>query len=67
MFLLYKTVLSLYKLYNSDFNPIEFTLLNFNQMLTGRQTNFITSKSNALRVGMNCLTNTLMLINNEFP
>ena len=67
MFLLYKTALSLYKLYNCDYNPIEFISLNFNQILTGRQTNFITLKSNAIKVGMNCLTNRLTVINNKIP
>ena len=33
--------LHIWDLYNYDYNPIEFTLLNFNQILTGRQTNFI--------------------------
>ena len=36
MFLKYKMALCLYKLYNQDFNPIEFSHLNFNQILTGR-------------------------------
>ena len=35
MIILYKTALSLFKLYNNDYNPLEFTLLNFNQILTG--------------------------------
>ena len=63
----YKTALSLFKLYNTDFNPFEFTLLNQNQILTGRQTNFITSKSNLKKVGINCLANRLTIINNKIP
>ena len=51
MFLLYKMALSLFKLYNHDYNPLEIALLNFNQILTGRQMNFITIKSNARKVG----------------
>ena len=34
-----------------EFNPIEFVLLNFNQILTGRQLNFISIKSNSFKVG----------------
>ena len=41
----YKLSLCLFKLYNSNFNSIEFVLLNFNQALTGRQVNFKTLKS----------------------
>ena len=67
MILLYKTGLSLFKLYNSDFNPLEFALLNFNQILTGPQTNFITLKRNARKVGINCLANRLIVINNKIP
>ena len=56
-----------FKLYNKDFNSIEFALLNFKQILTGRQTNFTTSKSNALKVGIYSLANRLFYINNEIP
>ena len=34
-------IFRLFKLYNSNFNPIEFLALNFNQILTSRQTTFI--------------------------
>ena len=67
MILLYKTALSLFKLYNNDFNPLEFALLNFNQILTGLQRNFITLKSNVRKVGINCLANRLTVINNKIP
>ena len=67
MILLYKTALSLYKLYKIDFNHLEFISLNFNQILTGRQTNFITLKSNERKVGINCLANRLTVINNKIP
>ena len=36
----YKLALCLFKLYNSKFNTLEFVGLNFDQILTGRQTNF---------------------------
>ena len=67
MFVKYKLALCLYKLYNSNFNTFEFTLLNFNQVLTGRQTNFIILKSNNSKVGLNRLANRLHYINNFIP
>ena len=63
----YKLALCLFKLYNKDFNLIEFEILNFNQILIGRQTNFIKSKSNSLKVGINSLANRLFVINNGIP
>ena len=59
MLMQYKLALCLYKLYNVQFNPFEFTLLNFNQILTERQTNFISQKSNSFKVGINSLANRL--------
>ena len=47
-----------------EFNPIEFVLLNFNQILTGRQLNFISIKSNSVKVGINSLANRLTSIKN---
>ena len=67
MMMNYKLALSLFKLYNKDFNSIEFVNLNFNQILTGRQTKFITLKSNFYKVGMNSLANRLQVINNKIP
>ena len=40
MLMEYKLALCLYKLYNFTFNSIELMQLNFNQILTGRQTCF---------------------------
>ena len=45
----YKLAFSLFKLYISEFNEFEFVGLNFNQILTGRQTNFISSKTIILK------------------
>ena len=67
MYMKYKLALCLYKLYNIPFNPIEFQLLNYNQILTGRQLNFCTLRSNSFKVGMNCLSNRLHSINNLIP
>ena len=63
----YKLAICLYKLYNSEFNPIEFYLLNFNQVVTSRQRNFIIVKSNRTRVGLNSLANRLYTINGIVP
>ena len=65
--MLYKTALCLFKLYNMEFNSIEFIGLNFNQIITGRQTNFLTLKSNTYKVGMNALANRLFPLNNKIP
>ena len=45
----YKLALCLHKIYNQDFNSIEFTNLNFNQILKRRQTVFKTLKTNFIR------------------
>ena len=65
--MLYKLALALHKLYNVEFNPIEFIILNFNQILTGRQENFISLKSNSFKVGINSLLNRLHFLNNKIP
>ena len=68
----YKLSLCLYRLYNSpfnlkEFNSKEFIRLNENQILTSRQTCFITGKSNNLKIGLNCLSNRLYLLNKNYP
>ena len=68
----YKLSLCLYRLYNSpfnlkDFNSKEFIRLNVNQILTSRQSYFITGKSNNLKIGLNCLSNRLYLVNKTIP
>ena len=65
--MLYKLALALHKLYNVEFNPIEFIILNFNQILTGCQENFISLKSNSFKVGIIPLSNRLHLLNNKIP
>ena len=66
-FIKYKIALCLFKMYNINYNNIEFIRLNLNQVLTSRQTHFITSKSNNLKIGVNCLTNRLYLFNGIIP
>ena len=63
----YKLALCLYRLYNSDFNSMEFCLLNQNQVTTSLQTKFLTIKSNRFRIGLNSLMNRLHHINGIIP
>ena len=66
-YLLYKHALALYKLYWSDEPTNEFCALNYNSILTSRQTNFITTKDNKRRVGLNALANRFYPLNNRIP
>ena len=63
----YKMALCLFKLYNTNFNSVEFVLLHFNQVFTSRQTTFKIMKNNNTRIGLNSLTNRLNLINDLIP
>ena len=63
----YKLAISLFKLYNMNYNVIEFCSLNINQVITSRQTKFVTVKSNRTKVGLNSLSNRLHTINNLIP
>ena len=56
-----------FKLYNCNFNSIEFSSLNFNQILTSRQTTFKIVKSNSWRIKLNSLANRLHHINDIIP
>ena len=72
----YKMALSLFRIYNiyiffflriynCNFNLIEFVALNFNQIFTSRQMNFITTNNNRTKVGLNCLANRPYYINGQ--
>ena len=63
----YKLSLCLYKLYSVPFNSKEFLRLNENQILTSQQTFFIAGRSNKLKIGLNCLSNRLSLLNKTIP
>ena len=63
----YKLALCLLKLYNCNFNLIEFSSLNFNQIFTSGQTTFKIVKSKRTRIGMNSLTNRLHYIDDIIP
>ena len=51
-YLIYKHALSLFKLYNLVDYSLEWSALNLNQILTTRQKNFISSKSNKKKVNI---------------
>jgi hypothetical protein len=53
----YKLGLQLYKIFNQRLPIDEWLHLHFNQIITSRQTMFMTRKDNNLKVGIKCLTN----------
>ena len=65
--MLYKHAILLHKLYNTMNHDLEWQSLNFLQVLTSRQSNFITLKGNRLRVGLNALANRLYVLNGKIP
>ena len=66
-YLIYKHALMLFKLYNSIDYSVEWSALNVNQILTTRQTLFISSKSNKKKVGLNAMANRLYILNGKIP
>ena len=66
-FLLYKHAISLFKLINDPTFTTEWVALNFNQILTSRQTKFIATKTNKRKVGLNALANRAYILNNRVP
>ena len=52
-FLMYKHSISLYKLLNGNDYSLEWSAINFNQILTSRQIKFISCKINLKKVGLN--------------
>ena len=67
MYCNYKMALSLYKVFNDKFPCNEWLHLNFNQINTSRQTTFMTSRTNNLKLGMNCLANRFNHLNGKIP
>ena len=64
-FLLYKLALSLFKLYNSPCYSLEWAALNFNQILTSRQTKLLAIRANKKKIGVNALGNILLSLTTE--
>jgi hypothetical protein len=63
----YKHALLLYSVYNNNRPNMEWLMLNFQQILTSRQTNFEFIRTNHYRVGQNILINRLSTINRLIP
>ena len=66
-FLLYKTALNLFKLLTFNDYTLEWAALNFNQVLTSRQINFISLRANVKKVGLNAFANRVYILNNRIP
>ena len=66
-FMTYKTAIQLYKLYNSNIYSKDWVDLNFNQILTSRQTTFMILKTNKSKVGLNTIPNRLSILNGLIP
>ena len=63
----YKTAIQLYKLYNSNNTSKDWIDLNFNQILTSRQTTFMILKTNKSKVGLNTIPNRMSILNGQIP
>ena len=61
----YKHAILLHKLYNDESPEIEWIALNYQQILTSRQTKFAVLKNNNKKVGNNILINRLFTLNNK--
>ena len=66
-FLLYRHALLLHKLMNDHSHTCEWVHLNFNQILTSRQTTFMAKKGNRRRVGLNAFANRVFVLNGRVP
>ena len=60
--LLYRHALLLHKLMNDHSHTCEWVHLNFNQILTPRQTTFMARKRNRKRVGLNAFANRVFVL-----
>ena len=63
----YKHAFMIDSLYNNNKPSMEWLMLNFQQILTSRQTNFEFLRTNQYRVGLNILINRLSTINRLIP
>ena len=67
MFCKYKLSLLLHKLSNDKFPVDDWTHLNFDQILTTRQQNFVISCNYNMKVGKNAIANRLKTLNGQIP
>ena len=65
--LLYRLSIQLFKLYNINTHSLEWVSLNWNQILTSRQSKFEILKTNVKKVGLNILVNRLSGLNSKIP
>ena len=63
----YKHAILLHKLYNDQIPVSDWVELNFNQILTSRQTLFKVTKNNNFKVGNNKLTSRISILNGKIP
>ena len=63
----YKMALQLHKLYNTNDQSLDWISLNFDQILTSRQTTFMISKTNKTKIGLNTMANRLSILNGRIP
>ena len=66
-FMKYKIAIQLHKLYNAAYLSLDWCSLNFDQILTTRQTHFLIYKSNKYKVGLNILPNRFSVLNGLIP
>ena len=67
LMLLYRLSIQLFKLYNTNTHSLEWVSLNWNQILTSRQSKFKILKTNVKKVGLNILVNRLSALNSKIP
>ena len=65
-YLLYKHALQLYRVLNNMKPVYDWTVLNFTQSLTSRQTKLMAIKTNNFKVGFDLLCNRLSIKNGKF-
>ena len=61
----YKLALQLYKVVNNNVTTPDWININFNNTHTSRQTRFMTSKANRLKVGMNLISYRFYYLNGK--
>ena len=61
----YKLALQLYKVVKNNVPTPDWININFNNIHTTRQTRFMTSKANRLKVGMNLISNRFYYLNGK--
>ena len=63
----YKCALQLFKVYNTNDYTFDWTVMNFNQIFTSRQTRFMLLKTNRTKVGLNLMANRFSILNGKIP